>query len=421
MEKILVSDVRILENIYLIQNKVAVYKVEHIRTGRIFCMKKIYIDNQNQLRDITYEFVNLASLKHPNLISLRSVDTVCDNSSRVEYVSIFTDYYHEGDLSKLISKRRLSLSHFTDNEIFDMASQIVESLAYLQEKGVAHRDIKPENIFINAGKYIIGDFGSLLVKDNFNGCTLVGTPLYLSPILRNNYDRSDFLVAHNVFKSDVYSLGLTILYMATFCDMNQIFSSQNREELINQNINRIKSNSIKALLKKMLNYDEDSRFDFIQTKKFLETSFSSVCLICDQKNIITKFFVSGGVCESCSQRIETIFKEQKKRGKVRKIHDSEVCLGVFNQPICCCGIKICMICKNPEHPGATCLSLIKSLPSPQRYTCPCTCTSTLAHNSYFLSCPDSHIICVVCSELYFNSNHEICVFLFTNIEIPNLT
>ena len=47
--------------------------------------------------------------------------------------------------------------------------------------------------------------------------TLVGSPVYLSPILWNAYERGDFdlekigKIKHNFEKSDIYSLGVSFL------------------------------------------------------------------------------------------------------------------------------------------------------------------------------------------------------------------
>ncbi len=47
--------------------------------------------------------------------------------------------------------------------------------------------------------------------------TLVGTPVYLSPLLWNAYEKSDFemdkigKIKHDFEKSDIYSLGITLL------------------------------------------------------------------------------------------------------------------------------------------------------------------------------------------------------------------
>ncbi len=53
--------------------------------------------------------------------------------------------------------------------------------------------------------------------------TLVGTPLYLSPILWDAFiKKQNMNVVHDLQKSDVFSLGLTFLEMATLANQNEI-------------------------------------------------------------------------------------------------------------------------------------------------------------------------------------------------------
>jgi len=58
--------------------------------------------------------------------------------------------------------------------------------------------------------------------------TLTGTPDYLSPTLNEAYTlylmgrSAEVRVKHNVFKSDLFSLGLTYLRMATLKDIRRL-------------------------------------------------------------------------------------------------------------------------------------------------------------------------------------------------------
>ena len=88
-----------------------------------------------------------------------------------------------------------------------------------------HGDIKPRNLFLsNEGKLKIGDFGEsrhglhALVTRTYQ---VSGTVIYFSPLLFKAYldiikgKNPSGNIRHNPVKSDVYSLGLTILHMAS--------------------------------------------------------------------------------------------------------------------------------------------------------------------------------------------------------------
>ena len=102
-----------------------------------------------------------------------------------------------------------------------LLKQIAGALAFVQtqvsaRQNAAHRDVKPQNILRSAeGRWVLCGFGNAkTVNFGEDEHTMVGTPLFISPQLRQNFGRSDF-AQYNPFKSDVYSLGLSLYYAAT--------------------------------------------------------------------------------------------------------------------------------------------------------------------------------------------------------------
>lgn len=78
---------------------------------------------------------------------------------------------------------------------------------------MAHRDIKPANIFLDGhGKYKLGDFGSACLVHGEERCSADGTSDYLSPEMRRCLLGEEMEVDY--FQSDVFSLGVTMLFLA---------------------------------------------------------------------------------------------------------------------------------------------------------------------------------------------------------------
>lgn len=144
----------------------------------------------------------LARLRHPNLV------VVHDQFTSPEGAFLVMDYIEGLDLEDLVIRRNAPLPV---DEAVAWIKQILEAVEYLHKEHVIHRDIKPANIKINrAGQAILYDFG-IATKDEANSksatYTHSGTPGY-SPIEQYSALPIDR-------RSDIYSLGATLLYILT--------------------------------------------------------------------------------------------------------------------------------------------------------------------------------------------------------------
>ena len=100
----------------------------------------------------------------------------------------------------------------TEDEIIDIASQVLEILIYLHSLNppVIHRDIKPQNIIRQSnGKIYLVDFGAVtdIYRQTLIGSsTVVGTYGYMAP---------EQFRGKAVPTTDLYGLGTTLLYLLT--------------------------------------------------------------------------------------------------------------------------------------------------------------------------------------------------------------
>lgn len=165
--------------------------------------------DEERLRRFEQEAQTLASLNHPNILSIIDVDA------------------HEGApyvVSELLEgetlREKLNGAPLPQRPAIDYALQIARGLAAAHDKGIVHRDLKPENIFITKDGHLkILDFGlaKLLAPEatgaveeeaptrrvNTGAGTIMGTVGYMSPEqLRGQ------TVDH---RSDIFSFG-TVLY-----------------------------------------------------------------------------------------------------------------------------------------------------------------------------------------------------------------
>ena len=170
---------------------------------------------------------------------------------------------------KYRSKHKL---FYTEDELLNIIKQLINCYSLLQKCNITHRDVKPQNILIISTFYKICDFGEAMVTHGKNGIIhqpIRGSELYMSPILfeaLNNHKRD---VIHNTYKSDVFSLGMCLLFAATLTfqslyDIREVTNMEVIENIIGNYLYPNYSKNIVDILVRMLQIEEKNRPDFIQ-------------------------------------------------------------------------------------------------------------------------------------------------------------
>jgi serine/threonine protein kinase len=141
----------------------------------------------------------------------------CSGEGRVK--TVIVEEMMSRDVTAEIERRAGYEEYWSERELLEILEQLVSALAYAQSMGISHRDIKPQNILISPQNvFKLGDFGSSKMNVGSTTQTIQGTPLYLSPELRRSLTAvltgSQHVQSYDPFKSDVYSLGMTLLQMA---------------------------------------------------------------------------------------------------------------------------------------------------------------------------------------------------------------
>ena len=254
-----------------------IFEVVNKKTKLKYAMKKIIANNLNSLEVHQKEFEIVHQSSHPNILDILGICIRClDQTTYVLYVLMdlaICDWDFEIEERKKIKK------YYTENELISILKQIGSALAFLQkEKKIAHRDVKPENILVfKNGIYKLGDFGEAkinkLMKRNAKA-TIRGTEMYMSPLLFKSLqeDRDD--VQHDVFKSDVFSLGYCLVFAASLDfkvigDIRYINSDFKLKKILQRILFVRYSNDFIDLILKMICNKEEDRIDFIGLEEFL--------------------------------------------------------------------------------------------------------------------------------------------------------
>lgn len=110
-----------------------------------------------------------------------------------------------------LSQKHQQEGNLSEAKVEKILRELLPVLDYIHGQGIIHRDIKPDNIILRAsdGKPVLIDFGIFKEVNNINGgnkTVPLGTPGYMAP---------EQIAGHPVFSSDLYSLGLTAIFLLT--------------------------------------------------------------------------------------------------------------------------------------------------------------------------------------------------------------
>ncbi|MGI2908330.1 protein kinase domain-containing protein [Tolypothrix sp. VBCCA 56010] len=139
------------------------------------------------------------------------------------------EWIHGQTLTQIVAAKGL-LNETTVREIL---LRLLSVLNYVHSRGIIHRDIKPDNIILRSsdGKPILIDFGA--VKETI--CSVVGTAGYPTQSLvmgTPGYMPSEQAVGRPVYATDIYSLGLTAIYLLTGKHPQELETNQQTGEIL---------------------------------------------------------------------------------------------------------------------------------------------------------------------------------------------
>jgi serine/threonine protein kinase/tetratricopeptide (TPR) repeat protein len=138
---------------------------------------------------LAQEFKTLASLRHPNIISVLDYGFEGDQP-------YFTMELLENPQNILKAAKALPQA-----EQVDLLVQTLQALVYLHRRGIVHRDIKPDNVLVIDGNVKMLDFGLAAAHEQMNEDeAVVGTLAYLAPEVLQGFNASEV--------SDIYAIGM---------------------------------------------------------------------------------------------------------------------------------------------------------------------------------------------------------------------
>jgi serine/threonine protein kinase len=363
-----------------------------------------------------------------------------DTLTKTKKFAILMEFCSHGNLIDYLKTRKKGNRFFNEIEIWNNIKGFTFILRYLQRKNICHRDIKPENILVTQEEKLkLADFGES--KENGYGTihTLTGTELYLSPKLAELYKKSvhagRWLVDHNVYKSDVYSLGLVFLTMVS---LGNFTKKENRNIEIEQKKENLKNPLLRKVLESMLQTEEENRPDFEELGQTVErVCQGQICFGCGEEiggekfeclhctvsfHASCAFFQGKHICRACQNQldgnIELLDPNEKLDLEYSVLNYCLFCKGVLieyqNNVVCSeCEKKVCKICKAGNSQHSKCITQ-------EGFYFDCTCGNICFYDCsmLFFECPECGFICRVCFQQDTQRSHLSCANIL-NIQKKN--
>jgi len=163
----------------------------------------------------------IAKINHPNITH------IYDTGQSEDMYYIAMEFVEGLSLSQAIKRN----GPISPDETVDIMLQCAQGLKAAWEHMIIHRDIKPDNILVTSKMRVkIADFGLAKGTAEMDSLTntgqIMGTPYYMSPEQCRGEDTD--------FRTDVYSLGVTLYFMLTG---SAPFPGANSAEVIYKHIN----------------------------------------------------------------------------------------------------------------------------------------------------------------------------------------
>jgi formylglycine-generating enzyme required for sulfatase activity/serine/threonine protein kinase len=127
---------------------------------------------QYSLESFRKEASTLASLDHPGIVKVL-------RSFQAHGTAYFVMPFVEGTaLDDVIRQRTSKGDPFTEAEIKDLLTKVLDALDYLHERGIYHRDLKPGNILMTKAGPVLIDFGAARQRLSERSLTVIESAGY---------------------------------------------------------------------------------------------------------------------------------------------------------------------------------------------------------------------------------------------------
>ncbi len=251
-----------------------IYSTTWIKNKQDYALKKIILPSMDEIETVKSEYdLTINFIKKTNCNGIIKIyGSQVQKLDEGNYGFFVLMELASIDWEQEIKKRAENKNYYTEGQLYDILKDLIKTFSQLQKYNIAHRDIKPQNILIcNNNQYKICDFGEAkIINENIEENYMIrGTELYMSPILFYSLKKKKNQIKHNCFKSDVFSLGMCLLFAATLTfrslyNIREVKDMESIKNILARFLVARYSMDFVNLILKMIEIDERKRPDFIQ-------------------------------------------------------------------------------------------------------------------------------------------------------------
>ncbi|XP_062117038.1 LEAF RUST 10 DISEASE-RESISTANCE LOCUS RECEPTOR-LIKE PROTEIN KINASE-like 1.2 isoform X3 [Humulus lupulus] len=250
-----------------------------LHDGREVAVKRLYESNCRRVEQFMNEVNILASLRHPNLVSLFGCTSRHSHGLLLVY-----EYIPNGTVADHLHGQRAKPGAVPWPIRLKIAIETACALTYLHASDIVHRDVKTTNILLDSSFSVkVADFGlSRLFPTHVTHVSTApqGTPGYVDPEYHQCYQLTS--------KSDVYSFGVVLMELVSSMPAVDIARHRHDINLSTMAINRIQNHTLHEIVDPCLKFDTDSRvkqtiiavaelaFQCLQNEKDMRPSMADV-------------------------------------------------------------------------------------------------------------------------------------------------
>ncbi|KAL4471734.1 hypothetical protein ABPG74_008627 [Tetrahymena malaccensis] len=240
------------------------------------------------------------NLKHPNLVSPLVYDAHFKEflNLNAQGVTFYFDYL-DISLEDIIQSRKVRNSIFPEQEILNVGLAVLTTLQFLKQHNIEGGNIEPATIFYDKGQIKI--YNNQLVLGRLACYSMIvnyfqRTPLPSPEVLYSAKKRETELVEKYRYETDIFTLGLSLLEMATLEKSSELFRVdiyQINVKKFDQRLAQIKqrySDKLVNIIKQMLTMDPRHRPSCESLIGQIRTGVVSVPALGLSKNIGTRSY-----------------------------------------------------------------------------------------------------------------------------------